>query len=232
MFTFGRDFLYRRTPNGFRLGGFGGSSREEHRPMHLRLRRDLDGPWRLCFFDRQPGHGIDDRVKAGLAYRVEIGIRHGVHEVDGVGDAVLNGELDRVEVVAESAAEGEGVLLDPLEELRVAGGRFKEVTVLVRLAGIVGHDADFGLAYDEAAKVLLKVNGRLKGHAEVAGLVVGGEELVAIVDVEDVAPATAVVRLEEGGKADVVEDAVPVERVFEITNGAGADQRREDLVRA
>ena len=86
------------------------------------------------------------------------------------------------------------------------------------------------LADDVAAEVLLEVDCGLEGHAEVAGLVVGVEELVAIVDVEDVAPAAAVVGFEEGGKADVVEDAVPVEGKLEVAQGALVDLWREFFV--
>ena len=50
-------------------------------------------------------------------------------------------------------------------------------------------------------------------------------------DVVDVAPAAAVVGFEEGGEADVVEDAVPVEGKLEVAQGALVDLRREFLVR-
>ena len=95
----------------------------------------------------------------------------------------------------------------------------------MRAARVVGHDVDVLLADDVAAEVLLEVDGGLEGHAEVAGLVVGGEELFAVVDVEDVAPAAAVVGLEEGGKFYVVEDGLPVEGELEVAEGLFADLR-------
>lgn len=108
--------------------------------MSLRLRSNLYRPWRLSLFDRESCHGIDDPAEAGFAYRVEVGVGHGVHKVDGVGDAVLDGELDRVEIVTKGAAQREGVLLDALQELGIGSGRVEDVTVLVGLARVVGHD--------------------------------------------------------------------------------------------
>src|SRR5258708_18735005 len=98
-------------------------------------------------------------------------------------------------------------------------------------ARIVRHDADFGLADDVAAEVFLEVDCGLQSHAEIAGVVVGVEELVAVVDVVDVAPAAAVMGFEEGGKADVVEDAVPVEGKLKVGQRALANLRRELFVR-
>ena len=50
-------------------------------------------------------------------------------------------------------------------------------------------------------------------------------------DVVDVAPAAAVVGFEEGGKADVVEDAVPVEGKLEVAQRALVDLWRIFFVR-
>ena len=80
------------------------------------------------------------------------------------------GELYGVEVVAEGLAEGEGVLFYSLQQLLVVLGGVENVAVLVRAARVVGHDADFGLADDVAAEVLLEVDCGLQGHAEIAGL--------------------------------------------------------------
>src|SRR3981189_1735565 len=95
---------------------------------------------------------------------------------------------------------------------------------------IVGHDADFGLADDVAAEVLLEIDCGLECHAEIAGMVVSVEKLFGVVDVIDVAPAAAVVGFEEGGKSDVVEDAVPVEWKLEVAQGALIDLRGEFFV--
>ena len=148
--------------------------------------------WVLGFAYGEFCYGVDDPLEAVFAYGVEVGVGGRIHGVDGVGDAVFYGELYRVEVVAEGLAEGEGVFFDALQELLVVFGGVEDVTALMRAAGVVGHDADFRLADDIAAEVLLEVDCGLKGHAEVAGLVVGVEELVAVVDVVDVAPAAAI----------------------------------------
>ena len=172
--------------------------------------------WVLGFFHGEVGYGVDDPVEALFAYGVQVGVGGGVHEVDGVGDAVFYGKLYCVEVVAEGFADSESVFFYALEEFLVVLRRVEDVALLVGTAGVVGHDADFGLADDVAAEVLLEFDGGLEGHAKVAGLVVGVEELVRVVDVEDVAPAATVVGFEEGGKADVFEDAVPIERKLQV----------------
>src|SRR5271168_3940761 len=100
----------------------------------------------------------------------------------------------------------------------------------MRAARVVGHDVDLLLADDVAAEVFLEVDGGLEGHAEVAGLVVGVEELVAIVDVEDIAPAAAIVGFEECREADIFKDAVPVEGKLQVAQRALVDLRWELFV--
>ena len=91
---------------------------------------------------------------------------------------------------------------------------------MVGMARVVGHDVDLALANDVAAEVLVEFDGLLVEHAEVARLIVCGEEFRAIVDVVDIAPAAAIDGLHESVFADVVENGIPVERVFEIAHGA------------
>ena len=66
----------------------------------------------------QLGDGVDDPVEVRLADRVQVGVRRRVHEVDRVGNAVLDRELDGVEVVAERAAQRARVALDAREQRR------------------------------------------------------------------------------------------------------------------
>ena len=73
--------------------------------------------------------------KLALAHGVQVGVGRGIHEVDGVGDAVFDGELDGVEVVAERAAELERILLDALEQLRIVGGWVLDIALGVRRRG-------------------------------------------------------------------------------------------------
>jgi len=98
----------------------------------------------------------------------------------------------------------------------IVGWRVEDVAVFVRAARVVGHDADVGLADDVATEVLVEIDRGLQGHAEVAGLIVGVEKVVRVVDVVNVAPSTAVVRLEECRESYVLEDALPVERKMKI----------------
>ncbi len=66
----------------------------------------------------------------------------------------------------------------------------------------------------------MKLTAACRGHAEIVGVIVGVEEFIAIVYVVDVAPAAAIVGFEEGGKADVVEDTVPVEGKLKVAQRA------------
>ena len=88
----------------------------------------------LGFPDGQIGDGLDDPLEVFWAYGVEVGVGGGVHEVDGVGDAVFDGELDGVEIVAEGPAESERIFLDALQQFLVVGGRVEDVA-LVRAGG-------------------------------------------------------------------------------------------------
>lgn len=174
----------------------------------------------LGFGDGEVCHFFHDPAEVGLAYGVQVSVGRGVHEVDGIGDAVLDGELDRVEIIAEGAAKGEGILLDALEELRIVGGRVLDVALVMRKARIVGHDVDLALADDVTTEVLVEVDRLLVHHAELVGLVVGFEELFAIVNMVDIAPAAPVDGFHEAVLADVAEYCVPVQWVFEIAHGA------------
>src|SRR4029079_10331167 len=65
-----------------------------------------------------------------------------------------------------------------------------------------------------------KVHRLLIEHAKIARLVVGVEELFAIVNVVDIAPAAPVNGLHKSVLTDIGKDSVPVERVLEIAHGA------------
>ena len=92
---------------GFFAGAAAGALPRKARPLQV---EELRGFFR--FGDGEVGHFFDDPVEVGLAYGVEIGVGGGVHEVDGVRDAVFDGELDGVEVVAEGLAEFERIFFD------------------------------------------------------------------------------------------------------------------------
>ncbi len=162
---------------------------------------------------------------------MRVGVGRGIHEVDGVGHAVFHRELHRVEVVAEGAAERQRVFRHPLDERRRVLRRVLHVALVERRPRVVGHHVHLLLADHVAAEVLVELHRRLQGHAERARLVVGGEELLARLHLEDVAPATAVERLEEGGEADVLEHLIPVERIHQVPHRLVGRARRMFLVR-
>lgn len=150
---------------------------------------------------------------------VQVEVGRGIEEVDGIGSAVVDGELDGVALVAECGGEASGIALDA--EGQVGRGRVKGgvKALMVWGAGIVGCDAYVGTD-DEAAEVGGPGDFLLEDQAEAAGVVVDGEEVVAGGDAVDVAPSAAVDGLEPCGEADVVEDGLPVEGVLEIAEHA------------
>ena len=84
---------------------------------------------------------------------------------------------------------------------------------------------------DVAAEILLEVHRALQRHAQRARLIVGAEELVAVVDLVNVAPAAAIERLEKRRKADVLEHRIPVERVVQVPHRSFGRARRMFLMR-
>lgn len=168
----------------------------------------------------QFGGGVDDPFKVCGTDGVEVGIGHRIHEIDGKGDAVFDGEFDGVDVVSQGLTEANGVLLDAFEEAFGGCWLILKVSLGVGFARIVGHDAHLLLPDDVAAEVFAEVDGLLVHHAELVGAVVGLEELVARVDGMDVAPTASVDWLEKSMLADGGEDGVPVERILEVAQAA------------
>src|SRR6185436_3110390 len=101
-------------------------SGEKGRPLQV---EELRGFFR--FGDGEVGNFPDDPVEIGLAYGVEIGVWSGIHEVDGVRNAVFDRELNGVEVVAERLAELERIPLDACEQLLVVFGRVLDVALVM-----------------------------------------------------------------------------------------------------
>ena len=153
---------------------------------------------------------------------VHVGVRHGIHEVDGVGSSVFHRKLDAVQVVAKRAAKLERIFFHlPVEQAGVQSsgprGVF-QVALGVRPARIVGHDADSLLPNYKTAKIFGELDRLLKDHAQVAGLVEGAEELVAAAHLVHVAPASAIDGLEETVLADGGKHAIPVEGKLEVAH--------------
>ena len=161
---------------------------------------------------------------------MQVRIRRGVHEVDRIGHAILHRELDRIQVVPQSLAQRQRVLLHALQQLRAILRRVVYIPLRVRPARVVRHDVYLRLPHDIAAEVLRKLHRRLQRHAQVPRLVVRIEELIRIVDVEDIAPTAAIVRLQERRKLHILEDALPVQRILQVPQRLRADLRRKELM--
>src|SRR5271166_1229483 len=226
-----RRFLWRRS--FFRRGFFGPGSRfvivavQKRAPAKLRREASV----LLGFAHRQLRHVIHNPIKIRLSHRVHICVGSRIHEVDGVGNAVLTGELDGVEVVTQRAAQRQGVALHPLQKLGVGRRRVLHVALVVRRRRIVVHDVHLLLPDDVAAKILFELDAALQRHAQVTALVIGAEELLRRVHLVHVLPAAAVEGLQERGKSHVAEDAVPRHGILQIAHGAVGGARRMFLVR-
>src|SRR3989441_9750864 len=94
---------------------------------------------------------------------------------------------------------------------------------IAALARLVWYGHDVRLAEAEAADVLLELDELLQHHAVRSGAVVGLEQLFLVVDLIDVLPATPEERLQDGGTPDIVQQRVPLNRVFQIAQGLGSD---------
>ena len=87
------------------------------------------------------------------------------------------------------------------------------------------------LADDVAAEIFLELHTALQRHAQIARLIIGIEELFRRIDLVHVLPAAAVEGLQERGKANVAEDAVPRHGVLQVAHGAVRRTCRMLLVR-
>ncbi len=151
---------------------------------------------------------------------MQVRVRSGIHEIDGVRNAFFHGELDSIEVVAESLAQLQCILFDALEQSLAVTRRILKVPLGVWPSRVIGHDVDLLLAHHIAAEILLEIDRFLIHHAQVAGVIVGLEKLAAIVNVVDIAPTAAIDRLQESMLSHILEDTVPVQRVFQVAHGA------------
>ena len=170
--------------------------------------------------NHEAGHAIHymREIKFGDAVALEIG--RGIQEVNGVRDAIFDGEFDGVHFVAQRLIDGLRVAHDARAEF---GGKIVVLHKIAALFGIVDDGKNIHFAEREAAHVLGEINIFLEGHASGAGAVVGRDQLFAIVDFVDVFPAAAGVRLQKRGAADVIEERVPINRIGEIAQGFGID---------
>ena len=107
-------------------------------------------------------------IEFGDAVALEIG--GGVEEVNGVRDAIFDGEFDGVHFVAESLIDGLRVEDDAGAEF---GGEVVVFDKIAALFGIVDDGKNIHFGEGEAADVLREINIFLEGHAVGAGAVIG-----------------------------------------------------------
>ena len=81
---------------------------------------------------------------------------------------------------------------------------------------LVGHDAHVALIDRVAAEVHVELHFLLQHHDELAGLVVGAEKFVRIMQSIDILPAAAGERFEKCRPADVGENRLPIERIGQV----------------
>src|SRR5215472_13512714 len=163
--------------------GRSGESRGGADPQHFFPAR----PGRIALsvksaVDHQSRHFFHDQLKIEFRDAVALEIRRGIQEVDGIGHAVLYRELDGVHFVPERLIDGLRVLHNAHTEFRRQVSMVNQVLPFLRI--IVNGD-NVGLAKREAAHVLCEIDEFLQGHAMRGGLVVGGQQLLFVVDLID-----------------------------------------------
>src|SRR5882724_4132518 len=166
---------------------------QERRPAELAV-RVLHGQG---FLDRQLSHGFYHPLEIFRADGIDIRVGSGIHEVDGVRNAAFNGELDRVQVIAKSAAERKRIFDDAVAQRGLRLGIAFDVAFVERRLRVIAHDVDFFLADHVAAEVFLELHAALQGHTQVAGFVVALKKFFRVVDLVNMFPPAAVVGLKE-----------------------------------
>src|SRR6266571_3833422 len=127
------------------------------------------GAWLLREPDSHISHVLDHPIEVKWGQRVDIHVGSGVHEVDGVGNAVANGPLERIHIVPQGAHELQCIINDAATEFRT---EMLVLNVIFALAWIVLDRHDFFLSQGDAANVLLPVDEFLNDHCAQAKIVI------------------------------------------------------------
>ncbi len=136
-----------------------------------------------------------------------------IHEVDRVGHAVADGELDRVHVVSEGAHQRARLRDDAGAHVR----RQESVVVVVfPFFRIVLDRQDVLTADADAAHELVPLDEFLHDHRQHAAVVVVVDQFFERMAHVYVAPAAAVRILEDAGQADMIDHALPVEWILQV----------------
>src|SRR5579872_1726919 len=166
---------------GLFLGHYLGSRGYLHRSSQKRRPAQLMGRILVAegFFHCHFRHGIHNPLEVLPSDRIDVGIWRGIHEIDGVRYPIFDGELNGVQVIAKGLAQSQGILHDPLVQLRTGWRRVTfDIALVEWRLWVVLHDVNRFLTHDVAAVVLLKFNAVLQGHTQVTSLVVALEKLL------------------------------------------------------
>ena len=159
-----------------------------------------------CMFprlaDRHVGDRFHDPFEIRLAHARCFGVRRRIAKIDRHRHAVANRELDRVQIVTEILIQRQHAFLDFFQDLarRLPLGL---VTQMIGMPRFVRHDAHVPLIDRVAAEVHVELHFLLQHHDELAGLAVGPEKFLGIVQLINVFPSAAGERFEERRPADV-----------------------------
>src|SRR5467141_4689412 len=170
--------------------------------------------------NHQPRHFLHHVLEIEFRNAVALEIRRGIQEVDGVGYAVFDGELDGIHFVAQRLIDGLRIFHHTRAELR---SQVLMVDQVLAFLGIIVNGDNVRLAESETAQVLSEIDEFLEGHAVRRSLVVCREEFLFVVHFVDVLPATTRKRLQDGRPPDVIEQPVPVDGIFQIVERFARD---------
>src|ERR1700674_3348156 len=126
----------------------------------------------------------------------DVRVRSGIQEVDRVGHAIPDGELEGVEVVSQGVDELQAIAADACQQPGIDRVGSLHVAIRVRQPWVIPHDVNVLAADRVAAEVLVEDDLLLKRHDVLAGLAIRREKLFEVRHPIDVLPPAAGVRLE------------------------------------
>src|SRR5260370_33741412 len=112
--------------------------------------------------NHQPRHRFYYMLEIEFRNAVTLEIRRWIQEVDGVGHALFDGELDRVHLVAQRLIDGLRIFHDPRPEFR---RQVLMVDKIFPFLGIVANGKNVRLAESEPAHILIQIDQFLNRHA-------------------------------------------------------------------
>src|SRR5688572_18069046 len=169
-------------------------------------------------------------IKILLPDGATVSVRRAVHKIDGVGGAAPDSKLDRIHVVSQRAAQRQGIFVHPLFEPGGSRWRIRNITEVMGLSRIIGHDAHARAAKHITTVVLREIYRFLRHHAQVPGPIVSAEERLQVFAAIDILPTPAIGRLEKDWKAQVGKHLIPVHET-KIAERCGLRVRRVLLMR-